>query len=702
MPIERDGESRVWTLRTDGTAYRVGVTDEQNVAHRYWGSPLPYTSDYPEGSPLEGERGSRAEEAPPWGGTGFGEPVFKVTFPDHTRVIEADYHDARRTTTERGEQLVLTLRDAEYDLDIDLHYRLVEDHDLIERWTTITNGGDEPVTIERALSAQWTLPRWESYRLTHLCGDWGDETNVARTGLTQGKTVLDSRRGETSHQHNPWFAVDDGAATERDGTVYFGALAYSGNWEFVFEKDSDRTLTVSGGISAFDFSWHLDPEESFSTPSFVGGYTTDGFGSASRRLHEYQREHVLPDDDLEAVRPILYNSWYATGFDINEEQQKRLVERAAELGAELFVIDDGWFGERNDDTAGLGDWYVNEEKFPSGLDAFVDYVDDLGMGFGLWVEPEMVNPDSDLYREHPDWVYHFPDRTRSELRNQLVLNLAREDVREYVYDSLDRLLSEYGIDFVKWDMNRYISEPGWPDAPPERQQEIWVRHARAVYDVLDRLRETYPDVIFETCSGGGGRVDVGILERTHQAWTSDNVDPFDRLFIQEGYSYAYAPKTMENWVVDYPWEATGRDVGLEYGFHVAMTGSLGIGADLSEWSQADLKRASDLVETYKEVRSIVQNGRQFRLRSPRTDDPLAAVEYASHDAERAVVFLFLHSKRYGDVLPRVPVYGLADSERYRVGSDGPVMSGKALKERGLDVELQGDFRSDLIRIERVD
>lgn len=702
MSIERGEDDRTWILRTNGMAYCLGVTDDQTVTHLYWGSPLPYTTDYPAVGSAERERDRpQREEASPWGGTRFEEPAFKVTFADHTRVLEMTYHGQRQTKTDHGERLTLSLRDVEYDLTIDLHYQLVEEHDLIERSATVTNEGDEPVTIEQALSAQWILSDQGTRRLTHLCGDWGDETNVARTELTRGKKVIESRRGETSHQHNPWFAVDDGTATEQSGAVYFGALAYSGNWKFVFEETNTDDLIISGGVSDFDFSWHLEPGDSFSTPRFIGGYTSGGFGSASRTLHDYQRQSVLPDDDPDDIRPILYNSWYATHFDINAEQQKRLAEQAAELGVELFVIDDGWFGERNDDTAGLGDWHVNEDKFPNGLTGLIDHVNDLGMGFGLWVEPEMVNPDSDLYREHPDWVYHFPNRTRSEMRNQLVLNLARDDVQEYIVDALDRLLSKYSIDFVKWDMNRYVSEPGWPQAPPERQQEIWVRHTRALYDIFDRLREQFPDVIFETCSGGGGRVDHGILERAHQAWSSDNVDPFDRLFIQEGYSYAYAPKTMENWVVDYPWEATGRDVDLEYAFHVAMTGSLGIGADLTEWSEEELRTARDFIDEYKDIRSVVQNGDQYRLRSPR-DGPVSAVEYASSDADRAIVFVFLHSKRYGERMSSIPVRGLADTARYRVHSDGSVRSGKALRERGIDVDLIGDFQSDLIRIERVD
>jgi len=293
--------------------------------------------------------------------------------------------------------------------------------------------------------------------------------------------------------------------------------------------------------------------------------------------------------------------------------KKKLAEKAASLGVELFVLDDGWFGERNDDTAGLGDWYVNKKKFPHGLTSLISYVNELGMDFGLWVEPEMVNKNSNLYNLHPDWVYHFPNRLRSESRNQLVLNLAKKEVVEYIYDFMNTLLGAYNIKFIKWDMNRPFSEPGWSEASKFQQQEIWVCHVQGLYQILDRLRRKYPEVIFESCSGGGGRIDLGILQRTDQVWVSDNTDAFDRLKIQEGFSYAYPPKIMMSWVTDSPNWLNQRKLSLEYRFNVAMMGSLGIGGNLNNWSKNEIKLAKEKVIQYKKIRETIQHGDQYRL-----------------------------------------------------------------------------------------
>ena len=299
---------------------------------------------------------------------------------------------------------------------------------------------------------------------------------------------------------------------------------------------------MTGGYNDFDFSWPLKPGESLSTPPYYGGFSSRGFGEASRLMHRLERNEILPDHAHPHVRPVLYNSWEATTFDVNEPGQKVLAEKAAKLGVELFVMDDGWFGKRNDDHAGLGDWYVNPQKFPQGLQPLISYVNSLGMDFGLWFEPEMVNPDSDLYRHHPDWAMNFPGRPRSEARNQLVLNMARDDVKEYIFGVLDKMLSENNIKYIKWDMNRHFGEPGWAEVPVAEQKEIWVKYVRNVYEIIDRLRAKHPNLEIESCSGGGGRLDLGILERVNVVWTSDNTEAFDRLGIQEGFTYRLHPQ----------------------------------------------------------------------------------------------------------------------------------------------------------------
>jgi alpha-galactosidase len=371
----------------------------------------------------------------------------------------------------------------------------------------------------------------------------------------------------------------------------------------------------------------------------------------------------------------------------------------------LFVMDDGWFGKRNDDHAGLGDWFVNKTKFPNGLKPLISYVNGLGMDFGLWVEPEMVNPDSDLYRAHPDWVMNFPGRPRSELRNQLVLNLAREDVREYIFSVLDKLATENNIRYFKWDMNRIFAEPGWPEQPAAEQQKLWVQYVRNLYDIIDRLRAKHPNLEIESCSGGGGRIDLGILKRVEEVWTSDNTEAFDRLRIQEGFSEAYAAKFMSAWVTDVP-NMNGRSTPLKYRFLVAMQGALGIGANLNKWTSEDTKLATEMVALDKRIRDTVQNGNLYRLISPRSGD-MTANQYVSADGRESVLFAFRHSQQYRTAAPLVYPTALDPKATYRLESpDGKLAaeasesSGAFLMGHGVQLTLTGDYDSTALLFHR--
>ncbi len=515
---------------------------------------------------------------------------------------------AKQTDVAQNE-LTLYLRDAYYPLLVMLHYRVHPDYDLIERWVTLHNEGDTPITIERVLSAQWHLPTGENYRLSHVNGRWLKETSLQRELLKQGIKVLESRRLTTSHHHNPWFALDRGNADEDHGDVWFGVLAWSGNWRLSVEVTEFASTRVNIGLNDWDFAWHLAAKQSFTTPSSYAGYTAEGFGSASRRLHDFIRDTVVPHPHV--PRKVLYNSWEATQFDVSEQSQLELARYAAEMGIELFVMDDGWFHGRTFDTAGLGDWWPDEQKFPHGLTPLIQGVNALGMDFGLWIEPEMVNPDSDLYRAHPDWVIHFPTRARTEARNQLILNFARTDVQDYLIEMIDRLLSENAITFIKWDMNRNVSEPGWSDAEGEAR-EIWVRYVQGLYRVWHTVRTRHPAVIWQSCSGGGGRADLGILREADQIWVSDNTEATARLIIQEGFSHIFPSSTMEAWVTD----VSRRLISLEFRFHVSMCGVLGIGGHLLHWSEQERVEAKRLIAQYKEIRSIIQFGDLYRLRSP--------------------------------------------------------------------------------------
>ncbi|MCL4401324.1 MAG: alpha-galactosidase [Acidobacteria bacterium] len=700
--------SKLWILETGKTSYALGINELNAVQNVYWGKRLAREEDLsaahtPRRFAFESDESLANEEYPGWGGMRYAEPCLKVSLDDGTRDVVLKYVSHQVS----GEDLEIKLKDIRYDLFVVLHYRVFPHNDIIRKQVSIQNRTGKTVLVESAQSGVWYLPEGDGYRLSYLTGRWAGETQLNREPIQPGKKVLESRRGNTSHQANPWFAIDyQGAADEEHGRVWFGALGWSGNWKMVVEQASNRQVRVVAGYNDFDFGYSLKNGESLDTPPLYGGFTDQGFGESSRILHRFEREQILPDRAAPHVRPVLYNSWEATTFHVDEAGQKQLAEKAAKIGVELFVMDDGWFGQRNDDKAGLGDWSVNPKKFPNGLKSLIDSVNKLGMKFGLWVEPEMVNPNSDLYRAHPDWAIHFNDRPRTESRNQCILNMARDDVKEHIFSVLDKLVSENNIAFLKWDMNRHFTEPGWPEAAVPEQRKLWVKYANNVYEVIDRLRAKHPGMEIESCSGGGGRVDLGILQRVDQVWTSDNTEAFDRLSIQNGFSQAYAPKVMMAWVTDVP-NMNGRSTSLQYRFLVSMMGSLGIGANLNHWTDADFTLASRMVGYYKRIRNTVQQGDLHRLFSPLQGE-LTANQYVSKDGKQAVLFAFLHSQQFRYPAPTIYLRGLDERALYRVESiDGKLegklktVSGSYLMNRGLDFKLGGDFDGAMVILERV-
>lgn len=723
----------IWILNTANTAYVCGIDKYGMLQHVYWGPRLRADGDYGEPQPAsprfphERNEGISQEEYPAWGDIKYCEPCLKATFADGVRAVVLQFKQAtinpdppvtafapelvqaskfRTAPSSANDQanatpvLVLTLADACYGLEVDLCYRVWAAYDLIERWSVLRNTGDQPIRLEQTLSAMWNLPLHETYRLRTLGGRWGGETRIGESVLPIGKHVIESRRGLTSALANPWFALDrNAAASEITGDVWFGALAYSGSWKIVVESNAHGQTQLAGGINDFDSAWKLAPNETFATPAFIGGFSDCGFGLASRRLHRYAREVVMPRATAAEMMPVLYNSWYVTEFDVNFANQAAAAEIAAELGVELFVMDDGWFGVRDDDTSGLGDWFVDTRKFPQGLQPLINHVNKLGMDFGIWVEPEMVNQQSQLYAAHPDWVYHFPNRPRSEARNQLVLNFGRADVQEYVLDALHKLLADHNIKFVKWDMNRSFSEPGWPDAEQGRDQEVWIRHVQGLYRIFAELRDRHPHVLFESCSSGGGRIDLGVLRYVDDFWLSDNVDPLDNIFMYEGYSQVYPAKAKMMWVND-TFDFTQREASLDFRFHQAMTGALGLGANLTKWSREEIGRAQEHIATYKSIRETVQHGDLYRLASMREGD-WAAFEYVAADGREAVVFVFLQAARFGPSRRSFRLQGLDPEAMYQVEGEPQVYSGVALMARGIMVEMRGDLQSRLLRILRV-
>jgi len=709
--IHYDETAHTFRMDGAGVSYIFGMNQNGELQSLYWGKRLRPADPIPQAradggtSAFDLPVNATPQEFAGWGGGLVVVPDLKITFPDGNRDLVLHY----LSHTVRDNTLTISLKDISRNVVVDLIYRMDEETGVLARSARIENRTKLPFTIEQVFAATWNLGSSNDYQLRYLTGRWAGEWNLQQTALHPGKVVLESRRASTGIEVNPWFAIERSSEPDQDvGDVWFGALGWSGSWQINVETNWQNGVRITGGYTPFDFSYDLAPGQSLETPEFYGGYSNAGIGGASRLLHRFELDSVVPQGSHRRLRPVLYNSWEATGFDVNEAGQEALAEKAASIGVERFVMDDGWFGERKDDHAGLGDWYVNSQKFPHGLKPLIGKVHSLGMDFGLWVEPEMVNPNSDLYRKHPDWVLNFTDRPRTEGRNQLVLNLARDDVKAYVYSFLDKLLSENEISFLKWDYNRNWSEPGWPAAPLEKQKEVYVKYVRNLYSILTELREKHPHVEIESCSGGGARVDLGILHTTDEAWPSDNTDPFDRLSIQDGFTYAYAPGVMMAWVTDSPNWMNSRSTSLEYRFLSSMQGSLGIGANLNKWAPEDFAVARRLVAEYKAVRATVQDGALYRLISPDGNSEYSVTESVARDGHEAAVFAFLHSSQKGQPYPQLYLRGLDPSAVYSLHvqegklADGTVerASGDYWMHHGVTVSLRGDFHAAFFTLER--
>jgi alpha-galactosidase len=707
------------TFRLDGgtSTYVFGVNTRGELQQIYWGGRLGENDKFPQAMPrrewasFDTSYTNTPQEYAGWGAGLFMEPALKITFPDGNRDLVLHY----ASHEEKPDGFDVMLKDIARPIFVTLHYAMDPGSGILARSATIENRGTEPVTIEQAAAAAWALPAGQ-YTLNYLTGRWAGEWTLTQEPILPGARVIESRRGSTGHQANPWFAIQAGAPNEEHGEVWFGALGWSGSWRITVEQDQLDAVRVTGGFNPFDFGYVLKPGEKLETPTFYGGYSRDGLGGASRILHRYEIEHILPrtaktaNQPAPKVRPVIYNSWEATEMNVTEAGQEALAEKAASLGIDRFVMDDGWFGQRKDDHAGLGDWYVNQEKFPHGLKPLIDKVHALGMDFGLWVEPEMVNPNSDLYRKHPDWVLHFPGRPESEQRNQLVLNLARPDVREYVFNFLDKLLNENDIAFLKWDYNRNWSEPGWDQLPPAEQKKVYVEFTRNLYGILADLRKRHPNLEIEDCSGGGGRVDLGILRYVDEVWPTDNTDPFDRLSMQNGFTYAYTPQIMMAWVTDSPHSLNHRTTSVAYRMLSSMQGSLGIGANIAKWNEDEMATAKRLIAAYHQVQPTIVQGNLYRLISPLNGGEFSATETVRPDKTQAVVFAFIHSTQEQRGFPLLKLQGLDPAAEYTLTSiEGKAGKGTPDAATGawwmnhgleMDEDFRGDFQAAAFRLDK--
>ncbi|MFD7388327.1 alpha-galactosidase [Streptomyces sp. NPDC059852] len=682
-----------WTLRTEHTTYTVRLSQDGPWAELdSWGpagvEDGPSALDWSHRTHFVTPADAAPAEYLPYGQRPFTGAELVAASPVGERGAWWEFTGAE----ESEDALRLSFTDDVLGLRTVLCYETVPGTDVILRWTEHTAARE--LRLERLDSAAVNVPVTAGARLTYLTGQWSQEFQRTQLHLTRGTFTMGSTQGVPGHAYAPWLAVQDG--TPGDGPAYGVALEWAGNWHITAEAEPGGAIRVRAGRVPHEGATVLAPGTTLITPRLACAFSADGLDGLSRVWHRYERR--LAGDRLHRPRKVLYNSWEATGFDVDAAGQLELAKVAADIGAELFVVDDGWFTGRADDTGGLGDWHPDPEAFPHGFDRFVEDVRGLGLDFGLWVEPEAVSPGSRLHTEHPDWVYRVEGRPARLVRNQLLLDLGRTDVQDFVMGTLDRLLGTYAVDYLKWDMNRPPTERGRPGAGAV---DLDAEHVAGYLRVLDHLRTAHPHVTVEGCAGGGGRVDHLTLARTDVVWPSDNTAPLDRLSIQYGFLHAHAPHVMSSWVTDAPGVFDPRPRSLAFRFVNAMCGVLGIGADLRAWTPEERAEAARWIARYKEVRDVVHHGEARLLGSP--DEPTCGVQY---DAGERTVVAALSTGRL-DGAPLVPgrparlrLRGLDPAARYRDTATGTTYGGAHLLHYGLPFAWSAGHDADLVVLTR--
>lgn len=722
MGIAFDKNQQIFHLQSKGMSYIIQVLKQNYLAHLYWGKKIrsldlsylirfqdrPFAPN-PDQSDRSFSLDTLPQEYPGYGNTDFREPAYQIQLENGSTVTDLRYWGYEivsgkpklsglpSTYVEKDTEantLYIQLADSITGLHVILSYTVYEDFDVITRSVRFINKGTEKLKLLRALSMNVDFPEAD-YDFIHLPGAWGRERQIERRPLISGVQSFASCRGASSHQHNPFMALLRKETTEDHGEVFGFNLVYSGNFLAQVEVDQYQVARIGLGINPFDFSWLLEPGESFQTPEIVMVFSDEGLGGMSRIYHKLYRTRLCRGQYRDQERPILINNWEGTYFDFTADRIEQIAKTAGELGIELFVLDDGWFGKRNDDQSSLGDWFVNRDKLPLGLADFATRVNKLGLKFGLWFEPEMISPDSELYRQHPDWCLHVPGRNRSEGRNQLILDLSRDEVCTAITGILSKILKNVPISYVKWDMNRHMTEIGSATLPPERQRETAHRYMLNLYQMMDQITTTFPHILFESCSGGGGRFDPGILYYMPQTWTSDDTDAIARLKIQYGTSIVYPPLTMGSHISAVPNHQLQRTTPLEIRGHVASSGNFGYELDLNRLDSAELALVKEQVAFYKEIRKVVQFGDFYRILSPFEGNETAWI-FVDEEKVEAVVFYFKVLAEPNHPFKRIRLKGLDPVKNYQIVGENKVFGGDVLMNAGLNIpeaKMYGDFQS---------
>ena len=719
MSIFYDENQKSFYLGAGKASYVLHVDEDGRLLNQHWGARVPDgaiqpdLSHYPTLASFDPRTNALPWELPTRGSGWYGEPAVAATnakgddMVQLTYVSHAIYMGKNRlpglpaTFARRegdAETLEIELMDRLTGLRVTAVYGVFERTGAITRSLRLKNESGEDMQINGVLSASAPV-HGSGYDVIHLKGAWARERHVMRQTQGEGEYRIFSQRGASGHEANPFLALCEKSATEFSGEVWAVSLVYSGSFEALSYVNNTENSRLSIGMNPDVFTWKLEPGETFVSPEAAMVYSPDGLNGMSHAFHRLYSENLMRSKWFERDRPILINNWEATYFNFNEEKILQIARRAKELGVEMLVLDDGWFGKRNTDNCSLGDWVVNPEKLPGGLNGLSDRLHDLGLKFGLWFEPEMISPDSDLYRAHPDWCLHVDGRARVEMRNQLILDLSRKEVQDYIIESVSAVLESARIEYVKWDMNRNMTEPFSGAQTPERQKETQHRYMLGLYRVLEEITARFPEILFESCSGGGGRFDPGMLYYMPQTWTSDDSDAAERMFIQYGTSFVYPPCAMGAHVSAVPNHQTGRTTAMQTRGDVALGGNFGFELDLSQLSDADAETVRRLIEREKQVRTLVRTGEFTRLLSP-FDHPYAAWQFRARDNSEALVCAYRLMTRPATPHLLLRASGLDESAVY-MDDDGNTCSGAALTRYGLWLHLPGDFTSKVIHLRRI-
>ena len=709
MSIFFDEKDRTFTLHTVGTTYQMQVDSFGYLLHLYYGRKAAGCMDYLltfydrgfSGNPYDAGNDRTysmdvlPQEFPCFGTGDFRSAAFVVKNADGSIACDLRFRDYNikkgkyslsglpvvYASDTEAETLEIYLEDPVTNVQAVLLYGVLPERDIITRAVKIINQGQGRICIEKIQSACLDFVSGK-YDLLTFYGRHAMERNFQRTAVMHGNYVIGSRRGTSSHQYNPLLILAEQTASENAGSCYGMSLMYSGNFKGEAEQDQYQQTRVLLGLQDEQFSYPVEPGDSFIAPEVILTYSSEGLNRLSQNLHTCIRKHVCRGKYKEEVRPILVNSWEAAYFDFTGETIYDLAVQAKEAGIEMVVMDDGWFGKRDDDNSGLGDWIVNEKKLGCTLGELIGRINALGVKFGIWIEPEMVSEDSDLYHAHPDWAFTIPGRKPGRSRNQLVLDFSRKEVVDYIFDQLCKVLDQGNVEYVKWDMNRSLSDVY--SAAATDQGKVFHDYVLGVYDFLERLIERYPDMLIEGCSGGGGRFDAGMMYYTPQIWCSDNTDAVDRVKIQYGTSFGYPVSTVGSHVSDVPNHQTGRVTSMHTRSVVAMAGTFGYELDLGKLSAEEKKEIRVQIADYKKYSPLILNGRYYRLSNPYTDET-GSWAFVSEDQQEVLLNVVVLEMHGNMTVPYVKLQGLSEDASYQEEKSGRIYSGSALMEMGIPI-----------------